>query len=209
MPFLTPLTDSTMPIFDRTTRPVLAPRFGRAMALAGLAIAAATAPGAALAQEAEGPPASQHGTVSQTVNRTVISAGYDRPVARGRVLFGEAGIVVSDALWTPGANRATWLEFSTDVEINGVPVPAGRYSMWTIPRGTDWTFILNRVWDTHHAIYPGDTDDVLRIEIAPEQGAHMETLALYFPVVGPYSTTLRVHWGEVVLPVEIAVPGEG
>jgi hypothetical protein len=174
-----------------------------------LAVGAAAAPSVAPAQERTGPPASQHGTVSQTVNRTVITAGYDRPVARGRVLFGEAGIVASDALWTPGANRATWLEFSTDVEINGAAVPAGRYSVWTIPRDGDWTFILNRTWDAHHAIYPGDVDDVLRIELPTEQGAHMETLALYFPVVGPYSATLRVHWGRTILPIEIGVPEGG
>lgn len=49
--------------------------------------------------------ASQHGSVAQTVNRTVITLEYDRPVARGRELFG--GIVDWDAIWTPGANVAT------------------------------------------------------------------------------------------------------
>jgi hypothetical protein len=167
---------------------------------------AATLPANAPAQEVSGPPASQHGSVAQTVNRTTITAGYDRPVARGRVLFGDDGLIAYDALWTPGANRATWLEFSTDVEINGHPVPAGRYSLWTIPRSGPWTAILNRTWDTHHAIYPGDEDDALRIDISTEQGAHMEALALYFPVVGPYSTTLRVHWGTVSFALQIDVP---
>lgn len=167
---------------------------------------AATLPANTLAQEASGPPASQHATVAQTVNRTTITAGYDRPVARGRVLFGDDGLIAYDALWTPGANRATWLEFSTDVEINGRPVPAGRYSLWTIPRSGPWTAILNRTWDTHHAIYPGDEDDALRLDVSTEPAAHMEALALYFPVVGPYSTTLRVHWGTVSFALQIEVP---
>lgn len=160
----------------------------------------------AAARQDEGPPASQHGTVSQTINRTVITIEYDRPVARGRQLFGDDGIVVDDALWTPGANRATNIAFSTDVTVAGKPVPAGRYSLWTIPRDGAWTVILNQTWDTHHAIYPGDVDDVLRMEIATTPGSHMETLVLYFPVVGPYSATLNVHWGETVLPIEIGVP---
>ena len=174
-----------------------------------LAAAVAGAPNAAApvaAQEPAGPPASQHGTVSQTVNRTIISAGYDRPVARGRVLFGDSGLVANDALWTPGANRATWVEFSTNVEINGNAVPAGRYSLWSIPRNGPWSLLLNKTWDTHHAIYPGDVDDVLRIEVSPERGEHMEALALYFPVVGPYETELRIHWGTVVVPLRITVP---
>lgn len=159
----------------------------------------------AVAQE-DGPPASQHGTVSQTINRTVITIEYDRPVARGRELFGPDGIVVSDALWTPGANRATNIEFTTEVTFAGAVVPAGRYSLWTIPREGAWTVILNRRWDTHHAIYPGDVDDVVRTGIETVSGAHMETLAIYFPVVGPYSATLHVHWGETVLPIELLVP---
>lgn len=155
---------------------------------------------------AQGPPASQHGTVSQTINTTVVSIAYDRPVARGRTLFGTDGIVASDALWTPGANRATIIEFSRDVRVADHDVPAGKYSLWTIPRDGDWTFILNRTWDTHHAIYPGDVDDVLRTELSVRQGAHMETLAYYFPVVGPYEATLHIHWGQTVLPVRIEVP---
>jgi hypothetical protein len=156
-------------------------------------------------EERQGPPASQHGTISQTVNTTDITVTYDRPSARGRVLFGVEDLVVYDALWTPGANRATTLEFSRDVRVAGQPVPAGRYSVWTIPAADDWTLILNRVWDTHHAIYPGDVDDVLRIQLTPESGAHMETLAIYFPVVGPYETTMRIHWGQTILPVPIEV----
>jgi hypothetical protein len=37
----------------------------------------------------------------------------------------------------------------------------------------------------------------------------MEVLAFYFPVVGPYSTTLRFHWGEVVVPLEVEVGEDG
>ena len=165
-----------------------------------LFVALATSP--LLAQD---PPASQHGSVSQRINTTTVTIEYDRPVARGRTLFGETGIVVDDALWTPGANRATTIEFSAAVKFAGRPVPAGRYSVWAIPRDGDWTLILNRVWDTHHAIYPGEQDDVLRTEIRPAKGAHMETLAWYFPVVGPYEATLRIHWGELYLPIPIEV----
>ena len=49
--------------------------------------------------------ASQHALLAQTVNQTVITLEYDRPVARGRELFG--ALVEWDAIWTPGANRAT------------------------------------------------------------------------------------------------------
>ena len=79
------------------------------------AIALATVPSGVSGQESPGPRASQHGTVSQTVNETTISVDYDRPVARGRELYG--GIIDWDVVWTPGANRATWIEFSTPVTV--------------------------------------------------------------------------------------------
>ena len=48
---------------------------------------------------------SQPGTVSQTVDSTVITLVYNRPVARGRTLFGE--LVPWGRMWHPGANEAT------------------------------------------------------------------------------------------------------
>ncbi len=154
---------------------------------------------------AQTPPLSQHGTVSQTINTTTLTVHYDRPTARGRMLFGEDGIVPNDALWTPGANRATILELSRGARVAGHDVPAGKYGVWTIPGAGEWTLILSRTWDTHHSIYPGPPDDVVRTTMRPERGAHMETLAFYFPVVGPYSAMLNLHWGELVLPIPIAV----
>jgi len=155
--------------------------------------------------EGQAPPASQHGSVSQRVNTTTITVVYDRPVARGRTLFADDGVVMPGALWTPGANRATTIEFTHDVTVEGHAVPRGRYSVWTIPGDSTWTFILNSLWDTHHAIYPGDESDALRVLIKPVGGEYMEALAFYFPRVDPYETELRLHWGETVLPVRIAV----
>lgn len=169
-----------------------------------LCSAVAMAPRAATAQEAPTPKASQHGVVAQDVNATRLTLEYDRPVARGRDLFG--GILDWDAVWTPGANRATWIDASTDVVFEGVPVAAGRYGIWMIPHeGRPWEVILVRDWDTHHSFYPFE-GEVARVEVTPVQGAHMETLAFYFPVVGPYDTELRMHWGTTVVPLRIQVP---
>jgi hypothetical protein len=170
-----------------------------------MCVAAAVTVVWALPVAAQAPPASQRGTVSQTINGTIVSVTYDRPNARGRTLFSDEGIVVYGALWTPGANRATILELSRDARVAGQPVPAGKYSVWTIPGASEWRFILNRTWDTHHAIYPGDVDDVMRVRLTPARGAHMEALAFYFPMVGPYAATLQLHWGELTLAIPIEV----
>jgi hypothetical protein len=149
------------------------------------------------------PQASQHGTLSQTVNTTVISLEYDRPVLRGRSIFGE--LLDYDAVWTPGANRATWIDFSKPVTVEGRPVPAGRYGIWTIPHErAAWELILVSEWDAHHSFFPSEAE-VLRVSVTPETASPMEVLAFYFPVVGPYETTLRFHWGDLVVPLRIGV----
>jgi len=149
------------------------------------------------------PAASQHGAVSQIVNTTTITLEYDRPVLRGRSIFGE--LLDYDAVWTPGANRATWIDFSAPVKVQGQALPAGRYGIWTIPhQNAPWEVILVGEWDTHHSFFPTESER-LRVDASPEEGAHMEVLAFYFPLVGPYETTLRLHWGELVVPLRIEV----
>ncbi len=71
-----------------------------------------------------------------------------------------------------------------------------------------WTVIFNRAVDIYHTPYPGEASDALRLEIEPETGAHMETLAFYFPEVVRENAVLRMHWGETVIPLRIATRAE-
>lgn len=148
--------------------------------------------------------ASQSGAVWQEVANTRIEVTYDRPVARGRDLFG--GIVPFGEIWNPGANDATAVSFSRDVTVNGNALPAGRYSLWAIPEPNRWTIVFNRQADVWHTPYPGEDDDALRFMASPRRGAHMETLAFYFAAVEKKDAELRLHWGETYVPFNIAVP---
>ena len=151
----------------------------------------------------QAPQASQHGVVAQTVNRTVITLEYDRPVARGRELFG--ALVEWDAIWTPGANRATWIDFSEPVKLEGHALDAGRYAIWMVPKENEpWEVVVVSDWYRDHALYPFGAE-VFRTMVTPEAGSHMEVLAYYFPVVGPYEATLRFHWGSTIIPFRIEV----
>lgn len=151
--------------------------------------------------------ASETGSVSQTVDGTVITLEYSRPVARGRdSLFG--GIVEWGESWTPGANWATTLEVSKSVRINGEPLPQGKYSVWMVPRpDTSWSVVFHSDARRFHTQPPEQPSDgeALRVEAAPQRGPHMETLAWYFPVVTRDGATLRMHWGETFVPLRITV----
>jgi len=108
--------------------------------------------------------ASQSGSVSQTVATTEITLTYDRPVARGRELFG--GIVAYGEVWNPGANDATKISISRPITINGSSLEAGGYSIWAIPDPNEWTVIFSRAADVYHTPYPGEEHDALRLGVA-------------------------------------------
>ena len=87
--------------------------------------------------------ASQSGSVSQTIANTELTITYDRPVARGRALFG--GIVPYGEIWNPGANDATAITLSRAVTINGNRHDAGKYSIWAIPGEREWVSFTNPI----------------------------------------------------------------
>jgi hypothetical protein len=173
----------------------------RAAALA--AITLAVTPCRALAQAI---PFSQRGSVSQTVAFTDITITYGRPVARGRALF--PGVVKWDAIWHPGADSATRIATTRDIEVEGKPLPAGEYSIWLLPRESGrWTVIFSRAAHVFHTPYPGPDQDALRLDVTVETGAPMETLAFYFPLVLRDEALLRIHWGTMIVPLRIKAPG--
>lgn len=147
---------------------------------------------------------SQAAAVAQRVANTEITVTYSRPVARGRALFGE--LVPYGEIWNPGADQATAVAFTRDVEVNDQPLPAGKYSLWMVPRAEAWTVIFSRAADVYHTPYPGEAEDALRLDVPAEEGPHAEVLSFDFPRVEGKETVLRLRWGTTALPLSIHVP---
>ena len=168
-------------------------------------IAASSVVTALSSAQAQGYPFSQRGSVTQHVAHTTIAIEYGRPVARGRALFGQ--LVPWDSVWHPGADSATRISFDHPVRVEGREVKAGEYSVWLLPRATGpWTVILSSAAHTFHKPYPGAARDAYRFDVATETGAHMESLAYYFPSVLRAEAVLRIHWGETIVPLHITAP---
>ncbi|MEN8788546.1 MAG: DUF2911 domain-containing protein [Flavobacteriaceae bacterium] len=70
-----------------------------------------------------------------------LTVNYSSPFKKGRVIFGE--LIPYDQVWRTGANEPTVFETKTDISLMNKVIPAGKYSMWTIPGKTSWTLILN------------------------------------------------------------------
>jgi len=71
-----------------------------------------------------------------------VAVRYSRPAMRGRVIFGN--VVPWNQVWRTGANQATILETSADLTVAGTTLPAGKYSLWTIPSPGGWKLIVNK-----------------------------------------------------------------
>lgn len=91
--------------------------------------------------------------------------GYGSPAVKNRQIWGS--LVPYDEVWRTGANEATNIEFSKNVLVEGKPLPAGKYSFFTIPNEDEWTLIFNGVWDQWGAYDYDASKDVLRIAVKP------------------------------------------
>lgn len=143
---------------------------------------------------------SQLASVTQTVGPAQIDIVYRRPVARGRELFGK--LVKWNVVWTPSADSAALFTTSTDLDVNGVTLPKGRYAIWMIPDSTSWTIIFSSR-PAFHLTLPRSGDEVLRVQAKPAAGDHMEALAFYFPLAEADSAMLYMHWGRTIVPLRI------
>lgn len=89
--------------------------------------------------------------VAAAVHGAEISVTYSRPATRGRQIFGQ--VVPWGEVWRTGANAATVFTTTQDLVMAGRRVPAGSYSLWTIPEPSGWTLIVNRQtgqWGTRY-----------------------------------------------------------
>ena len=143
---------------------------------------------------------SQRGSVTQRIGTTDVEVVYNRPVARGRAIFGS--LVPYGRTWHPGADSATTISFSTDVTVNNEPLAAGSYTLWAIPEQSEWTIVFSRAVGIWHTPYPSG-QDALRLRVIPKSGEHMETLAFYFPFVDGTQAVMHLHWGSMVVPLTI------
>jgi hypothetical protein len=150
--------------------------------------------------------ASERGSVSQTVDGTVITVDYGRPQARGRdSLFGT--VVTRDEVWTPGANASTTLRVNRDVTVGSKPLPAGKYSVWLVSNpASEWMLYFNKDTTLFHLAHPRPATMALAVPVPhTTTGEHVEVLTFDFPQVSPMHTQLRLRWGTTTVPIEIGI----
>src|SRR5438552_5409542 len=107
------------------------------------------------------PRPSQKQVVTQTVGLTDVTITYSRPGVKGRQIWG--ALVPYDQVWRTGANEATTINFSDDVNINGQKLAKGTYALFTIPGKDQWSIVFNSQAEQWGAFTHDKAKDVLTV----------------------------------------------
>jgi hypothetical protein len=150
----------------------------------------------------EVPQASPTETLKQRVGVTDIEIVYSRPSAKGRVMLG--GNNPYGTVWRTGANSATKISFSTPVTLQGSPVPAGSYELFTIPGKDEWTVILQRPKNQWGAYSYDPKNDFVRVTAKPvELSEPVETFTIDVNDIRTNSAMLDLIWEKTRVPVKL------
>lgn len=175
------------------------------------------------------PRASQKASVMQTIGVTDITITYSRPGVKGRRIWGDplpsqagvkgeatlddqnarpkdAAIVAWGHAWRTGANEATQFVITDDVLINGQKLPAGSYSLHTVPNKDEWTIIFNSMANQWGSFNYDAAKDTLRVKVKPEWvGENKEWLEYEIDPVSDNTARVNIRWEKVSVPFTVEV----
>jgi hypothetical protein len=115
------------------------------------------------AQEAVKPRPSPLAVIAIRYKDDYLKITYSQPQKRGREIFGK--LVPFDQVWRTGANEATEITTTKNIQINGTLLKAGTYSLFTIPQKEKWTIIINSELGLWGAYNYNSKLDVMRFDV--------------------------------------------
>lgn len=135
------------------------------------------------------------GTIKGGIN---VEVAYSQPGVKGRVVGGPE-IATFGKLWRTGANEETTISFSKDVKLEGKELPAGKYSLWTIPGEQEWTIIINKKTTDWGTVY-NEANDVFRVTVKTQKApAFTELLKFAIDPAGKVSFA----WGDYLVAFKV------
>lgn len=147
------------------------------------------------------PQVSQGASVKQTIGLNDVTITYSRPGVKGRKIWG--GLVPYGSVWRTGANAATTIQFSEDVLVEGQPLPAGTYSLHTIPGEKEWTLIINKESNQWGSYSYDAAKDAVRVKVTPMPGPPQEWMQFRFEDLSNNSARVALAWENLQVPFTI------
>ncbi len=155
--------------------------------------------------------------VGERIGITDVTINYNRPGVKGRdgKIWGQLippGYVdqgfgnTTQAPWRAGANENTTIEFSTDVTVEGQPLPAGKYAFFIAYDPAECTLIFSKNSTSWGSFFYNPAEDALRVKVKPiPADKSVEWLKYEFTGQTPNSATIALQWEKLVIPFKIQV----
>ena len=155
--------------------------------------------------------------VGEQIGLTQVTIRYDRPGVKGREGkiwgqlvhegFTDQGFGSSKAApWRAGANENTTIEFSTEVKIEGQPLPAGKYGLFIAWHPTEPTIIFSKNSGAWGSYYYKESEDALRVKVKSiPNDDNVEWLKYEFTNQTGNSATISLMWEKVIIPIRVEV----
>ena len=129
-----------------------------------------------------------------------ITVDYSSPRAKGRKIFGE--LVPFNEVWRTGANEATTFVTTANLSVEGKDVPAGNYTLFTVPAQDKWTLIINKKTGEWGIPYKYQGDELARVPMqVSKTSAPVENFTINFDQSGG-GCTLQISWENTMASVK-------
>ncbi|NUM79327.1 DUF2911 domain-containing protein [bacterium] len=149
---------------------------------------------------------SQAASISQKIGATEVVITYSRPGVKGRKIWGELVPWGEKPFpWRAGANENTTISFSTDVEIEGKKLPAGKYGLHMTPQQDQWTIIFSKKNNSWGSFKYNKDEDALRVNVKPVSAPMKEWLEYEFDDMTQTSGTINLYWEKLRVPIAVKI----
>jgi DUF2911 family protein len=139
----------------------------------------------------------------QFADGKTINVDYSSPRMKGRKIYG--GLVPYGQEWRTGANEATTFDTTTGVEIDGTTIPAGHYTLFTLPAQGNWKLIISKKTGEWGIPYPGAQNDLARLDMKTQAlPSSVENFTIGFQKADPKSCVMNLDWEKTRAYVAIA-----
>lgn len=130
-----------------------------------------------------------------------IKTDYSSPRMKGRKIYG--GLVPYGEVWRTGANEATTFVTSSNINVGGKDVPAGSYTIFTVPTADKWSLIINKKTGEWGIPYKYESDELGRVDMKVSQlSSPMEDFTISYKKSGN-GCTLNIEWEKTRASVDI------
>jgi len=141
-------------------------------------------------------------TIKQDFGIGSIELSYSRPSAKGRKVVGD--LVPFEKVWRTGANNATTLTFTEDVNIGGKDIKAGKYGLLSMPMKDEWMLIITRDLNVTSPGAYKQENDVVRVAVMTKKlDTHVETFTMQFANITNATVDLQLMWEKTMVSLPI------